>query len=241
MDAKVGYTLYSKYIDKYSKKMWRIDDNKLIDRFNFFSNSPKGVAIKKDNTHAWSEAISAYPKDLSGYNVFFDKVKDFSKIFFKTKIQQIIPEKMEIVVSGEKQKYDIIINTISLDTLLNNSFGELPFVGRDLITIILPQEFVFPKDVFFLYYANDEPYTRIVEYKKFTQYKSNTTLIGLEIPSKNGKHYPLPMMKYKMIQDKYESLLNDKVFSIGRAGKYDYQVDIDDCIEQALDIKFKVL
>ena len=104
------------------------------------------------------------------------------------------------IVSGEKQKYDIIINTISLDTLLNNSFGELPFVGRDLITIILPQEFVFPKDVFFLYYANDEPYTRIVEYKKFTQYKSNTTLIGLEIPSKNGKHYPLPMMKYKMIQ-----------------------------------------
>ena len=45
--AKVGYTLYSKYIDKYSKKMWRIDDNKLIDRFNFFSNSPKGVAIKR--------------------------------------------------------------------------------------------------------------------------------------------------------------------------------------------------
>ena len=29
----------------------------------------------------------------------------------------------------------------------------------------------------------------------------------------------------------------DGVFSIGRAGSYDYSVDIDDCIAQALDIK----
>jgi UDP-galactopyranose mutase len=28
----------------------------------------------------------------------------------------------------------------------------------------------------------------------------------------------------------------DGVFSIGRAGSYDYAVDIDDCIVQALDI-----
>ena len=28
--------------------------------------------------------------------------------------------------------------------------------------------------------------------KKFTHHKSPTSLIGMEIPSKNGKHYPLP-------------------------------------------------
>ena len=38
-----------------------------------------------------------------------------------------------------------------------------------------------------------------------------------------------------------DAMTNEKIFSIGRAGKYDYQVDIDDCIEQALDIKYKML
>ena len=33
---------------------------------------------------------------------------------------------------------------------------------------------------------------------------------------------------------------NDKVFSIGRAGKYDYQVDIDDCIKQAMIMKDQI-
>ena len=41
--------------------------------------------------------------------------------------------------------------------------------------------------------ANDERFTRLVEYKKFTLHKSPTTLVGMEIPSMNGKYYPLPM------------------------------------------------
>ena len=42
----------------------------------------------------------------------------------------------------------------------------------------------FPEDIYFLYYANKEKFTRIVEYKRFTKYDSPNTLIGLEIPSK---------------------------------------------------------
>jgi UDP-galactopyranose mutase len=107
-------------------------------------------------------------------------------------------------------------------------------VGRDLQTIILPIEFALPENVFFLYYANLDPFTRIVEYKKLSGYKAPTTLISIETPSKNGKHYPLPIQKYRDIHEKYEKILNSNIYSIGRAGKYDYQVDIDDCIEQAL-------
>ena len=43
------------------------------------------------------------------------------------------------------------------------------------------------------YYANKEFHTRIVEYKRFSLHESDTTLLGLEIPSKNGKFYPLPL------------------------------------------------
>jgi UDP-galactopyranose mutase len=58
----------------------------------------------------------------------------------------------------------------------------------------------------------------------------------MEIPSKNGKHYPLPVKKEIERAERYLSNLPERVFSIGRAGSYLYRVDIDDCIEQALEI-----
>jgi UDP-galactopyranose mutase len=231
--SKVGTILYEKFIDTYSKKMWRLEDNKQIDTFNW---SPKGTPIKKDASHAWSEAISAYPVALNGYNNFFDKVQGFAAIHLRTPIDEICPERSEIVIKGVAKKYDKIVNTIALDVVLKADLGELPFVGRDLTTVILPIEYAFPEDVFFLYYANAEPFTRIVEYKKLSGYKSPSTLLGIEVPSTNGKHYPLPIKKFRAIHDEYAKLLGKNVYSIGRAGKYDYQVDIDDCIEQALAI-----
>ena len=80
----------------------------------------------------------------------------------------------------------------------------------------------------------------MVEYKKFTLHESNSTLLALEIPSKNGRHYPLPMKKWQAVADKYLTNLPDGVFSIGRAGSYRYEVDIDDCIEQAMHTASKI-
>ena len=97
-------------------------------------------------------------------------------------------------------------------------------------------EYVFPKNVFFIYYAGQEPFTRLVEYKKFTHHKSNHSLIGMEIPSTRGKHYPLPIKKWQGIANKYHNLQPEGVFSIGRAGSYRYEIDIDDCIRQAIDL-----
>ena len=57
--SSVGKTLYGKFVDGYSKKMWQIDDNKEID---YFSWSPKGVALKEGKREAWDEAISAYDR-----------------------------------------------------------------------------------------------------------------------------------------------------------------------------------
>jgi UDP-galactopyranose mutase len=93
---------------------------------------------------------------------------------------------------------------------------------------------VFPEHVYFLYYANDEAFTRMVEYKKFTHHKSPTSLVGLEIPSFNGKHYPLPFISEQELARKYYELMPEHVYSTGRAGSYRYGLDIDDCIEQAM-------
>jgi UDP-galactopyranose mutase len=232
--GSVGERLYKKIILNYNKKMWMVDDNKKIDTFKW---SPKGVTIKEGNRAAWDNAISAYPLAPDGYNKYFDLLfeKDIN-IYLNTQIEGFEIEDKKVFFNGEFKKYDYIINTISPDILFNNNFGELPFIGRDFHKIVFPSEFVFPKNVYFLYYANDEKFTRLVEYKKFTNHKSNTTLVGMEIPSLNGKHYPLPIKSELEKASKYHNEMPENVFSIGRAGTYRYLVDIDDCIELSIKI-----
>ena len=56
------------------------------------------------------------------------------------------------------------------------------------------------------------------------------------MPSNNGKYYPLPLKSQISKAQKYLDEMPENVFSIGRAGSYDYGVDIDDSIEQAMEI-----
>ncbi|MBP2294301.1 FAD-dependent oxidoreductase [Azospirillum rugosum] len=235
--GSVGRTLYEKYIENYNKKMWLVDDNRLIDTFNW---SPKGVAIKEGPRAAWDTAISAYPHAPDGYNAYFDIATAGATVLLDTKIDSYdIPNK-SVVLKGEKLHFDLIVSTISPDLLFEQCYGELGFIGRDLHKIVLPTEHVFPDDVYFLYYANDEKFTRLVEYKKFTRHQSPTTLIGMEIPSFNGRHYPLPYMSEIERARKYYELMPEGVYSIGRAGSYRYGLDIDDCIEQAMQMAQQV-
>lgn len=229
--GSVGPTLYSKFIDSYSRKMWMVDDNRKIDTFNW---SPKGFAIKEGPRAAWDTAISAYPYAPDGYNPYFDLSTEGAKVLTSTKIEAYdIPNKT-VVIRGEKKKFDVIVNTISPDELFGKCYGELKYLGRDFHKMVFPTEHVFPEHVYFLYYANDEKFTRLVEYKKFTHHTSPTTLIGMEIPSLNGKHYPLPFSSELDLARRYHELMPKDVYSIGRAGSYRYAIDIDDCIDEAL-------
>lgn len=226
----VGETLYKKFVDKYSKKMWMLDDNAKIDHFGW---SPKGVTIKEGAREAWDTAISAYPYARDGYDHYFDVATADVKVMLKTRIEAFdIPNKT-VVIDGERHSYDVIVNTISPDILFEFCHGELPYVGRDLLKIVLPVEHSFPENTYFLYYANDEKFTRIVEYKKFTKHEAPTTLLGLEMPSTNGRYYPLPINSIKALANEYFKEMPDGVYSIGRAGSYLYEIDIDDAIEQS--------
>lgn len=232
--GSVGERLYEKIVLNYNKKMWLVDDNKKIDTFKW---SPKGVAIKDGPRAAWDIAISAYPYAEDGYNQYFDSLFDKNiNIHLNKLIEGFDIKNKKVYFDGEYKTYDVIINTISPDLLFEKNYGELPFIGRDFHKIVFPSEYVFPKNVYFLYYANDEKFTRLVEYKKFTHHKSKTSLVGMEIPSLNGKHYPLPIKSELEKAARYHAEMPEGVFSIGRAGTYRYLVDIDDCIEQSLKI-----
>lgn len=231
--ASVGNRLYEKFVKNYNTKMWQIDHNSQFDTYKW---SPKGVALKTGPRAAWDKAISGYPYDEKGYDKYFEISTNEANVLLNTTIEVFDIENKRVFFNGDWHTYDIIVNTISPSDIFNNIFGELPFVGRDLLTFVLPSEYVFPKNVYFIYFAGNEPFTRLVEYKKFTHHKSEHSLIGLEIPSKNGKHYPLPMKRWQAVADKYHKIHPENVFSIGRAGSYRYEIDIDDCIRQAMDL-----
>ena len=220
-------------VNGYTKKIWQVEDNKEIDTFNW---SPKGATLKDGPREAWDEAISAYPYAIDGYNSYFDTASERANVLLSTKIEKFDIENKKISIDGVEKSYDIIVNTISPDTLFDYCYGELPYIGRDFHKIVFPSEFVFPENIYFLYYGGDEKFSRLVEYKKFTHHKSDTTLVGMEMPSANGKYYPIPIKKEMEAAEKYFQLMPEGVFSIGRAGSYRYQIDIDDCIEQAMEL-----
>ena len=230
--ASVGETLYSKMINKYNKKMWFVDDNRKIDTFNW---SPKGVTIKDGPKRAWDTAISGYPYALDGYDKYFSIATENANVLLNTSCKVIDINKKEVLINDEKKSFDIIVSTIGPDVFLNEEFGSLQYIGRELKLIVFPSEFVLPENVYFLYYANQEPFTRLVEYKKFTHHKSNTSLIGMEIPVINGGHdYPVPFKNQQLLAKKYYETMPEGVYSMGRAGSYLYGVDIDDCIRQSM-------
>jgi len=230
--GSVGRRLYDKFIDQYSKKMWLVDDNKEIDTFGW---SPKGVALKDGPRAAWDTAISGYPYAPDGYDYYFGFATKAAKVLLSTKISSFdIPNK-KVVIDGVAKSFDVVVNTIAPDTIFSECFGALPFLGREFHKIVFPTEYVLPENVYFLYYPNDEKFTRLVEYKKFTHHKSPTTLIGMEIPTHgNGKHYPMPFQSEQRRAEKYFAEMPEGVFSIGRAGSYLYGIDIDDCIRQTM-------
>jgi UDP-galactopyranose mutase len=229
----IGRTLYEKFIDSYSKKMWMIDDNRRIDDFTW---SPKGVTIKEGPRACWDSAISAYPIAPDGYDAYFDIATADARVLTSTRIERYDIPRKTVVIEGQKRSFDVIVNTISPDLLFGQCYGELPYVGRDFHRIVLPVEFAFPPNVYFCYYAGPEAFTRIVEYKKFTHHKASTTLVGIEIPSRNNKLYPMPFEAEKAVAKKYFDEMPEGVFSIGRAGAYLYNVDIDDTIDHAMKV-----
>ncbi len=233
--ASIGRTLYDKFVNTYSQKMWMVDDNKTIDDFNW---SPKGVTLKEGPREAWDSAISAYPHARNGYDDYFEIATADTNVRLRTRIEAYDLPAKTVVVDGEKQSYDVIVNTLSPDTVMNGEYGDLPYIGRDFYKFVLPIAHAFPENVYFLYYASQEPFTRLVEYKQFTRqnYDADSTIIGMEIPSRNGRYYPVPLTSEYARAKKYLDAMPDGVFSIGRAGSYQYRVDVDDCIAQAMEI-----
>ena len=235
-----GETLYNKFSRDYNKKMWMIDCNKEIDA-DIPDWTSKGKFIYEKRGEMFHDKRSAFPLHQDGYNLYFDEIsiKDVNVLLNK-KVKNVDFNSKEINCDdNSKIKYDLLINTLSVDLIDKYRFGELRYVGLDFIPIVLPMKECLPGNTFFLYYSGKEKHKRIVEYKKFYRYEAEDTLIGLEVPSMNGKHYALPIKSQQDLHKKYVDSQGKDVYNIGRFGSYRY-IDIDDCILQSMNLVEKL-
>lgn len=216
----IGPNLYYKFIDDYSKKMWGVKSNKELSADFKWIN--KGNPIRQKDKRMWGDMFQGYPYALDGYNKVFDKMLSGCKFISECEANHLNPKTGKVSTKKGEFKGDIIVNTLSVDSLFENRFGELGYIGRDLINIVLPVNSIFERDVLWNYYSSWEPYTRVTEFKKITNFKSSDTLIGVEIPSKNGKYYPVQNSKEERKFLRYKEIFPKNFYSIGRMGNFSY-------------------
>lgn len=218
----VGDTLYGMFVNEYSKKMWGIKNNKELDQDITFSLKKEPI---RDGVKEYFEGAKyiIYPENLDGYNQYFEQAVEDCTVLYNSNIERFDVNKKAVLVDGKWNEADLLVSTTSPDKLLDYKFGELKYKGRDFLKIILPIEKITPDPYYFLYYAGDEPYTRIVEYKLLTGYKSKDTLLGIEFPSDNNKLYPYPTKAEVDRAKRYFSELPEDVLSMGRMGSYKYK------------------
>lgn len=228
----VGPTLYNKYVRTYTQKMWEVDSNKIFEDYNW---TVKGSPIQRGDKICtlFNNPLHAYPIERTGYNRFFEYCTKNSKVFLNTIVERVNFDKKEVYLSnGETLKGDIIISTIAIDELMNYCYGELKYMGRDFHKIVLPKEHIFENEHHFIYYPNDEKFTRIVEYKNLTLHKSNSTLLVMEMPSHSNRLYSYNIKSEQDKAQKYIDSLPSGIYTVGRLGSYKY-MNINQCIEQA--------
>lgn len=233
--ASVGNTLYDKYVNTYTRKMWQVDSNTVFDQFKW---SVKGSPIQKGGKAvelAEGKPLHAYPIEESGYNRYFEHCVKDSKVYLGVEVKKVDLDKKIVYINDEKIESDIIISTIAIDDLMEKRYGELKYIGREFLKIVLPVEHAFSDDLHFIHYPNDEQFTRIVEYKNLTLHKADSTLLVMEIPSNKNKLYSYDTKEERDKAQKYFNNLPQGVYSIGRLGMYKY-LNIGNCLEIAWDL-----
>lgn len=224
----VGPTLYDKYIKNYTQKMWKIPDNSIFSGFDW---SVKKTPTQKEPIRKGKRVseVAAYPIEETGFNNFFEYCVRDARVILGKEVTRVDLEKKIVYLDGEKLESDLIFSTIAIDDLMQHCYGELKYMGRDYWKLVLPVEHVFPDGHHFMYYPNQEPFTRVVEYKNLTQHKSDSTLLILEVPSHSNKLYVYNTKEEREKANKYRNSLPSGVYSIGRLGTYSY-INITDCI-----------
>ena len=221
--SQIGSLFYKTFFENYTTKQWGIHPTHL----------PKEIVARipirnnRDNRY-FTVKYQGIPSE--GYTEMMTRILDHPKIriLLKTQHSDI---KNEI-------KANQIYFSGAIDEYYNYCYGKLPY--RCVNFKFEKYEYPNFQSTAVINYPNDYDYTRITEFKHFTNHQSKNTVIAKEYPSSEGEpSYPIPIEYNKKLYVRYLDLNTnnpEKITFIGRLGKYKYY-SMDEVILSILDME----
>ncbi|HYY57006.1 MAG TPA: UDP-galactopyranose mutase [Pyrinomonadaceae bacterium] len=223
--SKVGRELYEKFFRNYTRKQWGLDPSEL----DASVTSRVPTRTNRDDRY-FTDSYQAMPKH--GYTRMFERMLDHENIKIMLncdyrEIEQEIP-------------YREMIYTGPVDSYFDYRYGKLPYRSLEFKHETHDTATFQPAPV--VNYPNEQPYTRITEFKYLTGQEHTKTSIVYEFPQAEGDpYYPVPRKENAEIYAKYKALADATpgVHFVGRLATYKYY-NMDQIVAQALTVYNKI-
>lgn len=217
--ARVGRDLYEKFFRGYTTKQWGLSPQEL-------DKSVTARVPTRANTddRYFSDTYQVMP--AGGYTRMFERMLQHPNI--KVMLQTEWHEIREMI------PFRRVIYTGPIDEFFDYRFGRLRYRSLRFEHVTLDREWHQPVAV--VNYPQDEPYTRVTEYKHLTGQAHSKTSLTFEYPAETGDpYYPIPQVEQQQRFKAYERLANEltRVRFIGRLATYRYY-NMDQVVGQAL-------
>lgn len=227
--ARVGPVLYERMFKNYTYKQWNkwpheLDAsvlNRIPVRNNFDDRyfSDKYQYLPKGGYTQMFEKMLDHPNIQVFLNTdFFDirhNLRDYEKIFYTGPIDRYFDFKFSLQKKLEYRSINFVFETYDKEYYQENSVNNYP---------------------------NEYEFTRIVEYKHFTEQKHPMTTISKEftvdyVADKNEPYYPVPNPENQAIYEQYKKEADklDNIYFVGRLANYKY-FNMDQAFKNALDL-----
>lgn len=223
--SKVGRELYEKFFRNYTRKQWGMDPSEL----DASVTSRVPTRTNRDDRY-FTDSFQAMP--LHGYTRMFERMLNHTniKIMLNTDyhdIEDVIPFR-EMIYTGP------------VDEFFDFRYGKLPYRSLRFQHETLHTPVLQPVAV--VNYPNEQPWTRITEYKHLTGQEHPKTSVTYEFPCDDGDpYYPVPRPENAELYRQYKALADETpaVHFVGRLATYKYY-NMDQVVAQALTTYAKI-
>lgn len=217
--GKIGRELYEKLFRNYTTKQWGRDPSRLD--ASVAARVP--ARLNRDDRY-FTDEFQAMP--LHGYTRLFENMLAHRNIHI------LLNTDYREVLSSLRCRQ--LIYTGPIDAFFDYRFGRLPYRSLEFRFETLNVEQFQPVAV--VNYPNDQPYTRITEFKHLTGQRHHQTSLVYEFPTGEGDpYYPIPSAETADTYKKYKALADatPDVHFVGRLATYKYY-NMDQVVAQAL-------
>lgn len=222
----VGKDLYEKFFQNYTRKQWDLDPSEL----DASVTARVPTRTNRDDRY-FTDKYQTMPKH--GYTRMFEKMLDSPNI--KVMLNCDYKE-----IAGEID-FKEMVYTGPVDAFFDNRYGKLPYRSIEFKHETHDDEVFQEAPV--VNYPNDQPYTRITEFKYLTGQVHKKSSVVYEYPRAEGDpYYPVPRTENAELYKKYKALADAEhgVHFVGRLATYKYY-NMDQIVAQAMTQYAKII